>query len=66
VFRRSGGNLPGNIVIPAVEKYANIGIRIEDDILITEEGHEILSRRVPKEMDEIEKLMKQGSYLNRN
>ncbi len=52
-------------VRPAVEKYANIGIRIEDDILITEAGHEILSHKVPKEMDEIENLMKEDSFLNR-
>jgi Xaa-Pro aminopeptidase len=52
-------------VRPAVEKYAGIGIRIEDDILITETGHEILSRKIPKEIDEIEKLMKKDSYLNK-
>ena len=52
-------------VMPAVEKYAGIGIRIEDDILITETGHDVLSKKVPKEMDEIEKLMKENSFLNR-
>ena len=52
-------------VKPAVEKYAGIGVRIEDDILITETGHEILSKRVPKEIDEIQMLMKKDSYLNR-
>jgi len=36
----------------------NIGVRIEDDILITPEGHSILSAEAPREIDEIESLMK--------
>jgi len=35
----------------------NIGIRIEDTILITKDGCEVLSKDVPKEPDEIERLM---------
>jgi Xaa-Pro aminopeptidase len=34
-----------------------MGFRIEDDILITETGCELLSRRLPRSVDEIEKLM---------
>ena len=39
-------------------KFFNIGVRIEDDILITQEGHTILSGEAPREIDEIESLMK--------
>ncbi len=41
--------------IPA--RWWNIGIRIEDDVLVTGEGNEILSRDVPKTIPEIEALM---------
>lgn len=41
----------------APEKYKGIGIRVEDIILVTENGYEILSSKVPKEINEIEKLM---------
>jgi len=34
-----------------------IGIRIEDDILVTVDGHENLSEGIPKSVDEIEKAM---------
>ncbi len=39
------------------KQWWNMGIRIEDDILITAEGHEILTERIPKAPDEIEALM---------
>jgi len=39
------------------KKYRGIGVRIEDDILITARGHENLTAAVPKTIPEIEKLM---------
>ena len=39
------------------KKWHNIGIRIEDDVLVTKEGYEVLSKDVPKEPYEIEKIM---------
>jgi Xaa-Pro aminopeptidase len=42
------------------EKWRGIGIRIEDDLLVTEQGYEILTNAVPRTIAEIEALM-QGS-----
>ena len=41
------------------EQFCDIGIRIEDDILITADGHINLSRDTPKTVAEIESEMKQ-------
>jgi Xaa-Pro aminopeptidase len=38
-------------------KFRGIGIRIEDDVLVTASGHEVLTQGVPKTTDEIEALM---------
>jgi Xaa-Pro aminopeptidase len=45
---------------PCDPKWWNIGIRIEDDILVTEKEPENLSAGVPRKIDEIEALMKQS------
>ncbi|MBF0751513.1 MULTISPECIES: Xaa-Pro aminopeptidase [unclassified Pasteurella] len=39
------------------EQYRGIGVRIEDNLLITEYGNKILTAAVPKEIDAIENLM---------
>ncbi len=44
-------------------KWWNIGIRIEDDILITVNGPENLSAKAPRNIEEIEALMKEKSQF---
>ncbi|HTG95172.1 MAG TPA: Xaa-Pro aminopeptidase [Pyrinomonadaceae bacterium] len=39
------------------EQYLGIGVRIEDDVLCTQNGPRVLTTKVPKEADEIEQLM---------
>ncbi len=41
----------------ASKKWWNIGIRIEDDVLVTEDGCDVLSKKAPKTVAEIEAIM---------
>ena len=35
----------------------NLGVRIEDDVLVTKDGYQLLTARLPRTADEIEKIM---------
>ena len=52
---------PGLYIAPDTkdipEKYLGIGVRIEDDVLVTLDGNRVLSSKAPKQIEEIEELM---------
>ena len=56
---------PGIYIAPDTkdvpEKYLGIGIRIEDDVLCTNDGPRVLTTKVPKDPDQIEDLMRDRS-----
>lgn len=58
---------PG-IYIPANSdcdpKWWGIAVRIEDDLLVTENGYELLSAFAPRKVEDIEKLIKEKSVLD--
>lgn len=57
---------PGCYVRPdkhAPEAFWNIGIRIEDDALVTPTGHELITGDVPRSIDDIETLMREGKHV---
>jgi Xaa-Pro aminopeptidase len=49
-YIRAGAGVPAH--------YANIGIRIEDDVAVTATGHEVLTQAAPKTVADIEALMR--------
>ena len=44
----------------------NLGVRIEDDVLITDSGYKLLSERLPRDPGEIERIMAQGAKAHEN
>ena len=51
---------PGIYIVESEDvdpKWWNIGVRIEDDVLVTQKGHRVLSQSIPKTIQEIEALM---------
>jgi Xaa-Pro aminopeptidase len=51
IYVRPGAGVP--------EQFWNIGIRIEDDVLVTPGGYSILSGAAPKLVADIEEVMQQ-------
>jgi Xaa-Pro aminopeptidase len=67
---------PGNVITvepgiyiptgsPCDSKWWNIGVRIEDDVLITSGDPENLSGKLPRKAEEVEAIMKQESLFNK-
>jgi Xaa-Pro aminopeptidase len=55
---------PGIYVRPAEgvpEQFWNIGIRIEDDVVVTRDGHRLLTGAAPKTVAEIETIVGKGN-----
>jgi Xaa-Pro aminopeptidase len=51
-----------NLKIP--EKWRGLAVRIEDDVLITVDGQDVLTKKTPKEVLEIESLMQENNSFS--
>jgi Xaa-Pro aminopeptidase len=53
------------IVHPIPKEFRGLGIRIEDDVLVTPDGHEVLTAGTPKTVDDVERTCAEPSRLPR-
>ena len=49
---------------PCDKKWWSIAVRIEDDLLITQDGYELLSHFAPRKIEDIEKLIAEKSAVD--
>jgi len=50
----------GNRVENLPAEWLGLGVRIEDDVAVTADGHEVLTAQAPKQIDEVEALRREG------
>jgi Xaa-Pro aminopeptidase len=48
---------------PTLQRYVNIGVRLEDNYLVTDDGFERLTAGAPREMDQVEALMREPARV---
>jgi Xaa-Pro aminopeptidase len=50
---------PGEATAHLPRRWRGLGVRIEDDVLITRDGHEVLTAEAPKSVADVQRVMKQ-------